>query len=90
MKRVSFYLSGLWCYWMHPAPMWPVNGQYRCPSCQRQYPVPWENGETRWRYRPTPAHSTPRKAGEFTPEMTPEHEVAQAGAMSSLKRLLNA
>lgn len=31
-----------WCRAMHPAPMWPVNGQYRCPTCLRTYPVPWE------------------------------------------------
>lgn len=31
-----------WCRVMHPAPMWPVNGQYRCPECLRTYAVPWE------------------------------------------------
>jgi hypothetical protein len=23
--------------------MWPVNGQYRCRTCLRTYPVPWAN-----------------------------------------------
>lgn len=48
MKRSWSILSNLWCYTMHPAPMWPVNGYYRCPQCQREYPVPWEKGETRF------------------------------------------
>jgi hypothetical protein len=53
MKRVWFFLTDLWCYFTHPDPMWPVNGFYRCPSCHRQYPVPWEkNGTTRWDYQP--------------------------------------
>ncbi len=45
-------LSGLcvdagrtWCKLMHPDPMWPVNGKYICPTCQRTYPVPWEAKE---------------------------------------------
>jgi hypothetical protein len=32
-----------WCHFMHPDPMWPVNGRYRCPACNRTYPVPWAN-----------------------------------------------
>jgi hypothetical protein len=42
MKRLWSVLRDKWCYAMHPAPMWPVNGFYRCPECQREYPVPWE------------------------------------------------
>ena len=38
--RSSF--AALWCRLIHPAPMWPVHGYYRCPACHRQYPVPWE------------------------------------------------
>ncbi len=34
--------AATWCRAMHPAPMWPVNGQYRCPQCLRTFPVPWE------------------------------------------------
>lgn len=41
MKVVSS-LSRMWCQAMHPSPMWPVNGQYRCPECMRVYPVAWE------------------------------------------------
>jgi hypothetical protein len=40
MKLVAS-LSRIWCQAMHPSPMWPVNGQYRCPSCLRVYPVQW-------------------------------------------------
>jgi hypothetical protein len=32
-----------WCHFMHPDPMWPVNGRYCCPACYRTYPVPWAN-----------------------------------------------
>jgi len=35
-------LADLWCRLIHPAPMWPVHGYYRCSACRRQYPVPWE------------------------------------------------
>ena len=34
-----------WCYVMHPDPMWPMNGYYRCPRCHRKYRVPWEMGK---------------------------------------------
>lgn len=42
MKRLWLHLTRIWCQAMHPAPMWPVKGQYRCPTCMRTYPVPWE------------------------------------------------
>jgi hypothetical protein len=35
-------VSKVWCQMTHPSPMWPVNGQYRCPKCLRLFPVPWE------------------------------------------------
>ncbi len=36
------WVTDLWCRLMHPVPMWPVHGHYRCPACFRQYTVPWE------------------------------------------------
>ncbi len=52
MKKAWHFLTDVWCYVAHPDPMWPVHGQYRCPSCHRLYPVPWERGsESRLRYR---------------------------------------
>jgi len=36
------WVAEAWCLLMHPAPMWPAHGYYRCPSCRRQYAVPWE------------------------------------------------
>ena len=36
------YVADLWCTLMHPAPMWPSHGYYRCRACGREYPVPWE------------------------------------------------
>ena len=41
-KTFWSWLADLWCRLIHPSPMWPVHGYYRCPACQRQYPVPWE------------------------------------------------
>jgi len=35
-------ISRAWCYIMHPDPLWPVNGYYRCPRCHRTYRVAWE------------------------------------------------
>ncbi len=35
-------LQEKWCYFMHPDPMWPVNGRYRCPQCLREHAVVWE------------------------------------------------
>jgi hypothetical protein len=43
MKSLRFELGTLWCKSMHPAPMWPAHGHYRCPTCLRSYPVPWEH-----------------------------------------------
>lgn len=45
MKDSWSRAGNLWCRLMHPSPMWPVNGQYRCPKCMRTYPVPWEREE---------------------------------------------
>jgi hypothetical protein len=35
-------LAAFWCKTMHPSPMWPSHGQYRCRTCFREYPVQWE------------------------------------------------
>jgi len=37
------WVADRWCYRMHPDPMWPVSGKYRCPKCLRVRPVPWAN-----------------------------------------------
>ena len=42
MKTFWSYVAEFWCKLMHPAPMWPVHGFYRCPDCWREYPVGWE------------------------------------------------
>ncbi len=42
MRVLGSRFVNLWCRLLHPAPMWPVNGRYRCPVCLRSYPVPWE------------------------------------------------
>ena len=34
-----------WCHFAHSEPMWPVNGEYRCPSCLRTYKIPWAKTE---------------------------------------------
>ena len=39
-------IGGLWCEFMHAAPMWPIHGHYECGVCGRLHPVPWaEAGE---------------------------------------------
>ncbi len=88
MKRTWNFIQDAWCYVMHPDPMWPVNGQYRCPSCQRLYPVPWETGTTRWNYRPAAPHNgQPAGHHEFVPDVSTGSHV---GAVRALKRLLSA
>lgn len=52
-----------WCRVMHPDPMWPVAGFYRCPSCLRQYPVQWELPELS-AYAPARLHN-------LRPELSP-------------------
>lgn len=47
LARLSSKASLIWCKVMHPAPMWPVKGHYICPTCQRSYPVPWEEPITK-------------------------------------------
>ena len=43
MKKTFWqWLADLWCRLMHPAPMWPVHSHYRCPTCWREYTVPWD------------------------------------------------
>lgn len=37
--------SAWWCRWFHGRPMWPVQGYYRCSTCLRPHPVPWEQGK---------------------------------------------
>jgi hypothetical protein len=43
MKALLSYTVRRWCHVMHPAPRWPIHGQYECPTCLRRYPVPWAN-----------------------------------------------
>lgn len=71
MTKTWQFLKDAWCYIAHPDPMWPVNGYYRCPSCQRTYPVPWEQGgATRWNRHQTETTSTatPRRVADPTLE----------------------
>ena len=45
MKKTFWvWVADLWCRLMHPAPMWPAHGHYRCAACWREYAVPWEVG----------------------------------------------
>jgi hypothetical protein len=43
MKALGSRVAAVWCHMTHPAPMWPVNGYYICPTCLRAHPVPWEH-----------------------------------------------
>ncbi len=42
LKDTVAYLGRAWCRAMHDGPMWPIHGEYACPTCLRRYPVPWE------------------------------------------------
>jgi hypothetical protein len=69
LKSIAGVFEGparAWCKLMHPDPMWPVNGFYRCPSCLRQYPVQWE--------APTPLKAVaeaPARVPVLRPELLP-------------------
>ena len=41
------YIAEIWCRTMHDSSMWPSHGHYQCRTCGREYPVPWELGETK-------------------------------------------
>jgi hypothetical protein len=43
LLEVPELLARQWCRVAHKDPMWPVNGQYRCPECLRTFEVPWAN-----------------------------------------------
>jgi len=37
------WISGVWCKTMHRGQaMWPIHGQYLCPTCLHVYEVKWE------------------------------------------------
>jgi hypothetical protein len=40
--EITDLFGNFWCRLMHDSPMWPIHGQYRCRTCKRQFPVPWE------------------------------------------------
>ncbi len=42
MSKGRRQLTEFWCKSMHTSPMWPSHGHYRCRTCGREYPVPWE------------------------------------------------
>jgi hypothetical protein len=58
MKALWTSIASVWCQMMHPSPMWPVKGKYRCPTCMREYSVPWEEPEKQ------AAPSKPARIGE--------------------------
>lgn len=58
MARMWNKLEEAWCKLMHPDPMWPVKGMYRCPACLREYPVCWEQGINKQAVLPVPAQAT--------------------------------
>jgi hypothetical protein len=84
MKRFWWSLATLWCKWIHPAPMWPSQGYYRCPKCLRLYPVPWDPPQKQVYPEWTPARNsasiqtgnTWNNAGNFT------HNSEEAGLVA--------
>ena len=61
-RRLWSRLADLWCTLMHPAPMWPSHGHYRCPRCLRQHAVPWEPTARITASQPTHARLHPETA----------------------------
>jgi hypothetical protein len=45
LRAIYSTAARIWCKLMHPEPMWPINGFYRCRTCHRLYPVPWNSPE---------------------------------------------
>jgi hypothetical protein len=56
------HVANSWCRMMHPAPMWPSHGSYRCRTCWREYPVPWEFDSR----KTPPGHTRERLPGAST------------------------
>jgi hypothetical protein len=55
--RSQSFLSAvgeLWCRAMHDDITWPRHGRYQCRICGREYPVPWEEGESHPSHAATP------------------------------------
>ncbi len=46
VRQVLNRIGEIWCRIQHPAPRWPINGQYECPACLRRYAVVWANDST--------------------------------------------
>jgi hypothetical protein len=42
MIEISRRIAEFWCRMMHRSPLWPSHGHYRCRTCWREYPVPWQ------------------------------------------------
>ena len=69
-------ISRAWCYVMHPDPLWPMNGYYRCPRCHRRYRVPWEPV--------TGATEVPRSAATVPLELSPAFKAIAAAVLFML------
>ncbi len=59
LREVLNRIGEFWCRVQHPAPRWPINGQYECPTCLRRYAVVWANDSA----QPEPP-AVPRTAGD--------------------------
>lgn len=71
MRNVLAMVRRRWCYMMHPAPMWPINGYYVCPRCQERFRVQWEGGDS---YAPEPIQAS------SSTERTHRHEACKQAA----------
>lgn len=69
-------LAEFWCKTVHPSPMWPINGHYRCRTCLREYPVAWELDSKR-----TDAPQTHARL-PFAPAPLPGGTIAQPAAVT--------
>lgn len=62
MRTAWSQIGNLWCKLTHDDLMWPAHGYYRCRTCLRRHPVPWEHTEA----RPTPAEVPLRRVHSWS------------------------
>ena len=73
-KSSPGHLAAFWCMVMHRASLWPSHGRYRCSTCLREYPVPWElegNRSSSQQHYSTVLAGAPRLDETGIPRATP-------------------
>lgn len=61
--KFSDIAGRLWCGVMHDQITWPINGQYRCRKCQREYTISWNRNDVSFHTRSTVTGPIPPSNG---------------------------